>query len=254
MFPLVDLKIELPSPEQADGERIACKMIDAAYRDGIRGLCYVSSLPFDADASLCSANESVERYASERYPDLTLVASGELHFRDEADARRLSSTPATYGRSDLLAVSLAPQISPESLYQTLMILKESGHGILLTRAETIDCLLSHPTLALRMTELGIRLQLGAGSVLGENGLLSKGFCRKMLKQNAVFSICSHAKDHLRKPPRLSKCYAYLCRHYGDEIADLLLRKNPAMVLGLTDAEEARRIKDLVDQALLSPRY
>ena len=234
---LTDLLVRIPSPEKVNGERIARKMIDLAYRDGIRALCCTVALPYTAGIDDLPLRQELYDYAREKYPTLTFVTSAELQLPKDADLGLLAATPPTVGRSDLLLVAVEEGIAPDALFRLLMRCKESGHGVLLSHPERTLCLQGQPTLALRLAELGILFQLTASAVLGEDGLVQKGFCREMLKKGAVFSIASDATDHLYRPPRLSKCYASLERRYGRELADRLLCHNPSALLGLSDQEK-----------------
>jgi tyrosine-protein phosphatase YwqE len=82
-----------------------------------------------------------------------------------------------------------------------------------------------------MVELGILFQVSARSILGENQLKRKGFCKAMLKNGAIFAIVSDSCEHLRHPPRLSRCYTYLKRHYDEQLASRLLFSQPNALLG-----------------------
>ena len=231
MHTFTDLLIRLPY--LGDGqEKIAKKMIDFAYRDNIRALCDVKRLPCSATKDDLTLRKDLLAYAGERYPDLQIIPGAELIFQGEEDAKAISNDPPTLGSSDILLIALDPKISPDALYRTLMIVKESGHGILLSRTDTIECFLHHPKFALRMADIGILFEVSAGSVLGENQLSRKGFCTTMLKNGAIFSIVTDATEHLYHPPRLSRCYAYVKRHFGEDLAYRVFSYHPAAVLGI----------------------
>jgi tyrosine-protein phosphatase YwqE len=238
MFPLTDLQIRFPSLDEKNGERTARKMIDLAYRDGTRALCYTAPLPPSAGKAEVLFRRELLNYASERYPDLTMLAAAELTLQSEEDAEALSDSAPTLGHSDMLLVSLDPGVPPAVLFRMLMRLRASGRGVLLSRADTLSCFQKQPSLAQRIAELGICFQVSAGSVLGENGLLRKGFCQRMLKESAIFSIASDATDHLYHPPLLSKCYKRISRLFGEETAYKLFCYHPSSVLGLSEIDPA----------------
>lgn len=231
MLALTDLTVRFPDSKNQNSERILRKMIELAFYDGIRALCCVSRLPYNAKREDLRDPKDLLVYAEE-YPELRLLTAAELHFEGEDDARALSSDPPTLGHSDILLISLDTGMAAEPLFRTLMLLRESGHGILLHEPDAIACLQKQPSLALRLSELGILFQISAGSVLGENGLARKRFCTKMLKENRVFTVVSDATDHLYRPPRLSRCWKRIRRSYGDELAYRLFSYNPSRVLGL----------------------
>lgn len=234
MLPLTDLQIRFPALDARYGERTARKMIDLAYRDGTRALCYTLPLPPSARKAELTEREDLLSYATEHYPDLTMHAAAELTVRGIDDAKSLSDDPPTLGHSGMLLISIDPKITPDALFRSLMLLRETGYGILLSRADALDCFQKQPTLALRIAELGILFQVSTTSVLGENGLIRKGFCKRMLKEGAVFSIASDATEHLYHPPLLSKCYKRICRFFDEKTAYRLFHHNPAALLGLSD--------------------
>ncbi len=240
MLPLTDLMIRFPTLLEGGGAKTAQRMIELAYRDGIRALCHVSRLSCNASKGDVPNRKDLLSYA-EGYPDLRIFSAAELFFSSEEQIRALSSDPPTLGHSDILLISTDVNIPSDAVFRALMRLWESGHGVLLHAPDTVACFQRQPSLALRLSELGILFQISADSVLGENGLVRKRFCTRLLKENAVFSIVSDATDHLYRPPRLSKCYERIRRSYGEALAYRLFSHNPSCVLGIAAPLEAARL-------------
>lgn len=233
MLALTDLTVRFPAPEHPSRERVLRKMLAFAHRDGIRTLCFVSRASSGARAEE-SADEKMLLACAKEFPELRIKTAAELFLKDREDTAFAPDDLPTVGQSDTLLVSLDPEIRADLLFEMLMRLRGSGRGILLHAPDAVICLQKQPSLAQRLSELGILFQISAGSVLGENGLVRKRFSSKMLREDRVFSIASDASDHLYHPPRLSKCYLKLCRTYGEAFAYRLLIHAPLSLLGLAD--------------------
>lgn len=82
----------------------------------------------------------------------------------------------------------------------------------------------------QLIQLGAKLQVNAGSILGKEGLRKKWLTHWLLKQGLVYAVASDAHDMEYRVPLLEQCHAYLTKKYNSEFADTVLRKNPLDLL------------------------
>jgi len=77
---------------------------------------------------------------------------------------------------------------------------------------------------------GVCVQLTAQSLLGEFGRRAAAFSRTLLNRNLVHFLASDAHDCEHRPPRLDLAHAWVKKHIGEELADVLCVTNPKATL------------------------
>lgn len=80
-----------------------------------------------------------------------------------------------------------------------------------------------------LRELGGRIQINAGSVLGDNKRKVKSFCFRLMKADLVDFIASDAHDLKWRPPNLGRCAAYVAKKMGEEYAHQIFVENPKKI-------------------------
>jgi protein-tyrosine phosphatase len=78
--------------------------------------------------------------------------------------------------------------------------------------------------------MGCLVQVTAQSYTGGFGSQARKFAEMLLDAGSVHFFATDAHDTVRRPPLLSACYRKVAKAKGEEIADLLLRKNPEAVI------------------------
>lgn len=82
---------------------------------------------------------------------------------------------------------------------------------------------------LELKELGARIQLNAGSVLGEEGWKQKQFCQQLMKNGAVDFIASDTHNLSSRKMNLKKCASYVSRKMGKRYAQKIFIENPRKI-------------------------
>ncbi len=125
------------------------------------------------------------------------------------------------------------EFMPEDLSDTIWRftgeLLISGYRPILAHAERYRALRDQKLIH-RLIEAGAYIQINAGSILGENGWLTKRFCVKLLREKAVHLIGSDAHDLRRRAPCIGSCAEYLKKKIGQAETDRLLLENPEAML------------------------
>ena len=100
----------------------------------------------------------------------------------------------------------------------------------IAHAERYPVFLKDRRLVGTVLHLGALIQINAESIMGEDGLAVKWFCRRLLKDRCVHFVASDAHDQIHRTPRLGDCYRLVRERYGKEYADALFRENARVVL------------------------
>lgn len=77
---------------------------------------------------------------------------------------------------------------------------------------------------------GVWLQTNADAVMGKNGFTTRLFCKKMIEQGLIDVIASDSHDTDKRRNHLGQCYAYVSRHFGQDVADRCMDKNPRRII------------------------
>lgn len=81
-----------------------------------------------------------------------------------------------------------------------------------------------------LTELGCRMQVNAGSILGRDGFGTKRFCKKLIEEDLLDFIGSDAHDRKVRPPLLGACAELLEKKYGADYARTIMCSNPSEIV------------------------
>jgi len=107
---------------------------------------------------------------------------------------------------------------------------DAGYVPILAHAERYDIFRLDRTLTDEVLEMGALIQLNADSVMGKWGIRVKRFCQRLILAEKAHFIASDAHDKRQRPPKLSACYSYVCKKYGERIAKKLFWQNPRAVM------------------------
>lgn len=83
-----------------------------------------------------------------------------------------------------------------------------------------------------LVRMGARIQVNADAVLGIDGLSTRLYVRKLLRENLVSMIGSDTHNLKDRPPRLKECAGYLIRKIGQAGTKRLMYENAAAAFSL----------------------
>ena len=108
-----------------------------------------------------------------------------------------------------------------------------GHGYVpvLAHIERYEVIRKNFDLIEELGDMGCRMQVNAGSILGKDGFKIKRFCAKLMKYDLIDFIGSDAHDLAERAPLLGECAEYLQKKMGNEYAKKILCENPGRITG-----------------------
>jgi protein-tyrosine phosphatase len=136
----------------------------------------------------------------------------------------------TINQSSYLLVELPDQFIPEHISRVYYDIQVAGLIPIITHPERNPLLQRKPQLVYHWISMGCLTQVTAQSYTGGFGSAARRFSERLVDDGAVHFFASDAHDIKRRPPLLSRCYRKLAKEKGEEIADLLLQKNPEAVI------------------------
>ncbi len=105
-------------------------------------------------------------------------------------------------------------------------LEDAGMRIILTHPERNPLLRQRIGLIEEWVGEGRFMQLTASSLLGLFGPKALAFSRQLLDRGLAHFVASDAHDLRARPPRLDLAFAWLSRHYSEELAKRLCIDHP----------------------------
>ena len=182
-------------------------------------------------------------YDRDRYADML----GELY--DSADGKLSFSLGCDFHLSDdnicdalahprryaigesqyLLAEFDDYSISPSRL-QDVFSLLSNGMVPIITHPERNPTLLRRPEMVLAMLEQGCLVQITASALTGFWGKPAQNMAEWLLKGEAVHVVASDAHDPENRRPVLSEARQAIARLAGSDVAEALVRRNPAAIV------------------------
>ena len=136
----------------------------------------------------------------------------------------------TINRTAYLLVELPDQFIPDHLNHVYYDIQVAGLKPIITHPERNPLLQRKPDLLTHWVSIGCLVQVTAQSYTGGFGSRARKFSERLLDAGEVHFFASDAHDLKRRPPLLSRCYRKVAEEKGNEIADLLLQKNPEAVI------------------------
>ncbi len=179
-----------------------------------------------------------ERYAG-MLGELHDVADGKLTFSIGCDfhfshdnLQDALERPGRYtiGDTQYLLIEFSDYAIPPSAPQDIFALRSRGLVPIVTHPERNPLLLKKPEMVLRLVEQGCLVQVTANAVTGGWGKPSQKMVSWLLERDAVHVVASDAHDPVRRKPVLSEARDAIAKIRGVEVAEALVRLNPAAIV------------------------
>lgn len=136
----------------------------------------------------------------------------------------------TLADSDYVLVEFKYESSIGFIRNTLNDLLAHGYTPVIAHAERYGPFIKEPELLRQMCDMGVMVQINAGSVLGREGFKTKRLCKRIIKEHLVDIVASDSHNMTDRKSRMKECFDYIAKKYGEERAERLLRTNPGKIL------------------------
>lgn len=218
----------------APDRETAQRMLELAYADGTRVLCFTPHFHpgYYGDSSDAALRrlEELQDYAAGRYGDLTLCLGNELYYDPACVAWLDAGKCRTLNKSRYLLVDFSRSVSAYAAVRGLEQLLGWGYRPVLAHVELYPALRGELRILEDLTRRGVLLQLDAQSVLGDFGLGARLAARRLLRRGLADVIASDGHDLSERPPRLSSCCRLIEEKFGAAYARRLFWENPERIL------------------------
>ncbi|MDD3414342.1 MAG: capsular biosynthesis protein [Bacteroidia bacterium] len=235
MLKLTDMHCHL-IPGVDDGaadERTAKQMLQMEYADGVRRIIatphYRRGMFETPMETILKQFKVLQDLAAQVADDLQVELGCEYHSHLEMTEAMLVHERPTLASSPYVLVEFSSRHTYRNLWNQVCSLQQEGFEPIIAHIERYPCLREHPERLHDLADQGIFLQVNAGSILGEDGMGVKRFCKRLLQEELIDFVASDAHDTDKRRPNLGKCAEYVTKKMGSNYAQQLFQKNPAKI-------------------------
>lgn len=164
--------------------------------------------------------------AKERFPDLTLILGCEIHVNVDVVQRIKNGQCFPMGDTEYVLLEFPEYVDRRYFIEKCYDVINDGYSPVIAHAERCTAIRSDISLLQRLVDMGVQIQMNAGSVIGEEGLRCKWFCRKAMEHNLLHYVGSDAHNRNCRKPNIGKCAAYIEKIMGADYRDKIMRINP----------------------------
>ncbi len=209
-------------------------MAEAAYESGTRGIvCTSHSGPYPKDELLAAFSEL--QHALRRFSIPIEIYTGQEIYLTEHFPMQIRDIergyPITINNTAYILVEFDPMSHSRILKDAVDRLTAGGFIPIIAHPERYRAVAEDVFLAQRLKAAGALLQLNKGSLKGAFGPDAMRAALYMLDERMADFIASDAHSPYERTPKLREVHAFVSEQYSIDYADLLLRENPARVVG-----------------------
>jgi protein-tyrosine phosphatase len=159
-----------------------------------------------------------------------LLGSEYFFAHDMAEVLRSGQPIIPLADSRYVLVELAASSVPPLIEQPLYRIQLDGWIPILAHPERNAVLQARTDLLLELIEHGLRMQITAGSLLGEFGPRAQRASESWVRSGLVHFMATDAHNTSRRQPQAKQAIAALRKLAGEDVADALTVRNPLAVV------------------------
>lgn len=158
--------------------------------------------------------------------DLRIILGCEFHANMDMIEMLDAGERPTLGGSRCVLTEFADDSDARFIQERCNALLMHGYRPVIAHAERYRAVRKDMELTKRLVDMGVFIQMNAGSILGEYGFGAKRYCRKIMEADLLHFIGSDAHNAGGRRPLMGKCIAYIEKLMGRDYMVKLLIENP----------------------------
>jgi protein-tyrosine phosphatase len=161
---------------------------------------------------------------------LDLLSGADVHMVPDLLSRLGDGRIITLADSRYLLLEPPHHVMPPQFDDCIFRLQSAGYVAILTHPERLSWIESQFPLIRRMVQMGLWIQLTAGSLTGRFGRRPRYWAERMLDQGLCHVIATDAHDTSTRPPHLARAQAMVENRLGAAEAANIFRIRPRGVI------------------------
>ncbi len=210
------------------------KMLKIAYTEGIRSIIatphYVIGNKNKDVSYLEEIRQQVQQEALALDMDIKIYLGNELYYSEDIIEDLQKGKALTLAGTRYVLVEFLPSIQFRQIEIAIHNLVLNGYVPIIAHVERYICLVEAHERIDELIQEGAYIQINISSLLG--GIANKRafFCKKLIKEDMVHFIGTDAHNDDYRPPNMAKGIHVITKKYGTETAEILVLKNPGLLL------------------------
>lgn len=209
-------------------------MLNIAYEEGIR--CIIAT-PHHHPRRGKESPEVLRRQAvllrdaaHEIDEHFRVYLGTEIYFSQDIVEKLKAKRILTMNKRNYVLVEFSPSDTYDYIRQSLQQLQFSGYEVILAHIERYNCITEEPERARELWEMGIQIQVNAGSIIGDSGRKIKKFIKELMEEDLIFCVGTDAHGAKHRAPRMKKAADYVKKKYGEEYMRRIFFSNAKTML------------------------
>lgn len=209
-------------------------LLQQEYDDGVRTIFltpHYREKMFECPVDLrVQKFELLKAYAKQRFPGLELILGCEIHVNMDVVQNLKSGKCSTMGNTDFVLLEFPDSSNDRYIVERCHAVMHSGYIPIIAHAERCTEVREKIDLLQKLVNMGVYIQMNAGSIIGEEGLRQKWFCKKAMKRNLLHFVGSDAHNLKRRKPNIGRCIRYIEKTMGKDYLEQIMRINPREII------------------------
>ena len=236
MIPLYDMHCHI-IPGVDDGSvdmEQTINMLKIAYEDGIRGIIATPHYHIGrvvADISQCQWKlGDMLKNIEDMNMDMELYLGNEIYYFSDAMGKLVNDEIRTMADSSYILLEFDPKTEYGRILHAVNDTAINGYIPIIAHVERYECMVEKPDRCVEIMDRGALLQVNASSVMGSHGKEIQKFIKKLMKKRYVSFVASDAHSDRHRAPRLSECYMYVKKKFGEDYANEIFCYNQIRII------------------------
>lgn len=218
----------------AKNHEMSMEMLRIAYENGIGGIILTPHhKPMRNNAGIGQVKlltERLQEAAEKEGVDIRLYTGNEFYYSSETIRALEEKRACTLAGSHYVLVEFGPMDEADYIRGGIYQILSAGYRPILAHAERYGNICKEIGRMEDLAAMGCYIQVNAGSVMGQFGMMARQAARKLLKKELVHFVATDAHNDGRRKPALLECAKFLERRYGKEYKERLLCVNPMYII------------------------
>ncbi|MEI8178553.1 CpsB/CapC family capsule biosynthesis tyrosine phosphatase [Aestuariivirga sp.] len=162
--------------------------------------------------------------------ELALVTGCEAHVRPDMVRRLAAGQILTINFGRHVLIEMPPATLPPHMDRFFFDLMNAGYKPIMAHVERYRWAERAMPFLENLVHAGVLMQVTAGSFFGDYGRSAQDLASRLLDMGHVHLVASDAHDVTKRPPGLSKAWAYVQSTLGVKEARMIFRQRPEVIL------------------------
>ncbi|HIW21123.1 MAG TPA: capsular biosynthesis protein [Candidatus Dorea intestinavium] len=175
--------------------------------------------------------QALNQEVKKRKLPIKLYMGCEFHSKRDMVELLDKGVPFTLNKTKNVLVEFSSEDNFSYVREQIFKLRSGGYKPIIAHIERYPAFKGKLNLVEELIDLGAKIQITGGAVLGDYGFFTKRTCHQLLKNHLVHFVASDLHHLSNEGIELLKCAKYISKKYGEEYAREIFETNPKEIIG-----------------------